>query len=226
MNYFAHGLHFIDQPYFLAGTAVPDWMNIVDRRVRVRRKYAQPYVDDADPRVAALARGVIQHHADDAWFHETPAFTELSWHLTRRIRDALPGDDGFRPSFLGHILVELLLDAELVRRDPDRLEAYYAAFDEIDPDLIESAINRMAARQTDRLAELIPLFSRERFLFDYADDDKLWFRLNQVMRRVALPALPESFTQTLAEARPLIAERAGELLSGAGAAPGETSSSG
>ena len=36
MNYFAHGRHFIDQPYLLAGTAVPDWLNVVDRSVRAR----------------------------------------------------------------------------------------------------------------------------------------------------------------------------------------------
>ena len=212
MNYFAHGLAFIDDPYFLAGTAVPDWMNIADRRVRVRRKHAHPFAGDDDPRVAALAQGIVQHHVDDTWFHETAAFTELSWHLTRQVRDALPSDDGFRPSFLGHILVEILLDAELLRRHPDRLEAYYHALSSIDPGVIQSAVNRMVPRQTERLAGLIPLFSQERFLFDSADDDQLWFRLNQVMRRVSLPLLPESFVSTLTEARGLIARRSDDLL--------------
>ena len=36
MNYFAHGHRFVDDPYFLAGTAVPDWLSVVDRKVRVR----------------------------------------------------------------------------------------------------------------------------------------------------------------------------------------------
>ena len=49
----------------------------------------------------------------------------------------------------------------------------------------------MAARPAVRLAGMIPLFARERFLSDYADDAKLCYRLNQVMRRVRLPALPE-----------------------------------
>ncbi len=68
--------------------------------------------------LAHIARGIVEHHRDDAWFHETPAFHELSWQFTSRVKEILPEDEGFRPSFLGHILVEILLDAELIRRAP------------------------------------------------------------------------------------------------------------
>ena len=40
MNYFAHGYAFLDDPYFLAGTAVPDWLSVIDRRMRARSKLA------------------------------------------------------------------------------------------------------------------------------------------------------------------------------------------
>lgn len=212
MNYFAHGCRFLDDPYFLAGTAIPDWLNIADRRVRVRSKQATPYLQDSDPRVAALAAGVVQHHRDDAWFHETQAFVELTWELTVLVRDGLPADEGFRPSFLGHILVELLLDCELIADEPDRLERYYAAFGQIDPQLIQTAVNQMSTRPADRLAEMIPLFARERFLFDYGQDDKLLFRLNQVMRRVSLSPLPPEFCLLLPTARRRVAEERERLL--------------
>src|SRR3984957_18435669 len=38
MNYFAHGIRFVDRPWFLAGTALPDWLSVIDRRVRLRPK--------------------------------------------------------------------------------------------------------------------------------------------------------------------------------------------
>jgi hypothetical protein len=212
MNYFAHGRAFVDDPYFLAGTAVPDWLNVVDRRVKARSKHAAEFVEDADPRLAALAQGVMRHHADDGWFHETTAFAELSWQLTARVRDALPPDDGLRPSFLGHILVELLLDAALIAEEPERLEAYYAALAAVDPAFVQQAVSRMATGVPERLAEFLPLFIREGFLWDYRDDGKLWFRLNQVMRRVNLPALPEAFCELLPEARRLVEARKSELL--------------
>src|SRR6185436_16821304 len=121
MNYFAHGRNYTHDPYFLAGTAIPDWLSIVDRQVRATARRAKELVDDPEPRVAALARGVMQHHADDDWFHQTPAFHELNVTFTGRMRAILPEDDGFRPAFLGHILVELLLDAVLIQQQPQRL---------------------------------------------------------------------------------------------------------
>ncbi|MGD9644325.1 MAG: hypothetical protein AB7U73_01345 [Pirellulales bacterium] len=212
MNYLAHAWRFLDEPYFVAGTALPDWLGAVDRRVRVRSRHAEPHVADADPRVAALARGVVQHHADDGWFHASDAFVELEWRLTALVRDALPADAGFRPRFLGHVLVELLLDAALAADEPGLLDRYYAGLASIDAQLVEATVNRMATRPTARLARLVPLFLRERFLFDYADDAKLCWRLNQVLARVGLAKLPDEFAGAIGAARPLVYERRAELL--------------
>lgn len=211
MNYFAHGRRFTDEPCFLAGTAVPDWLNVVARRVKARAKHAQAFAADGDARVAALARGIMRHHADDAWFHQTSAFAELSWQFTVLIRDALPADDGLRPSFLGHILVEILLDACLIAEAPHDLEAYYRALSELDPCWLEATVARMATGHPQSLAEFIPLFLRERFLWDYLDDAKLFYRLNQVMRRVGLPALPPAFCDTIPQMRRQVARRVDDL---------------
>ena len=212
MNYFAHGRHFIDDPYFLAGTAVPDWLNVVDRRVRVRSRQAQPHCAATDPRVAHVAAGIVQHHRDDDWFHGTRAFAQLSLELCRRLRDRLPPDESFRPHFLGHILVEILLDAALIAEAPERLAAYYSAVEQIDAASVEAAINGMSTRQVTNLGVFIGLFSRERFLWDYLDDGKLLVRLNQVIRRVGLSPLPPVITDVLVESRQLVSARKDELL--------------
>lgn len=212
MNYFAHGRHFVDRPYYLAGTALPDWLGVLNRRIKVRSRHAEPYLNDADPAVADFAAGVRQHHADDLWFHGTPAFSELSWGFTAILRDCLDDQQGFRPSFLGHILVELLLDATLTAEDPDLLERYYQALAELEPERVEQIVNRMAPRPVERLAELLPMFIRERFLWDYLDDRRLVFRLNQVMRRVKLPQLPDAILEVLPELRRQVAEHRQGLL--------------
>ncbi len=214
MNYFAHGRRFIDDPYLLAGTAVPDWLGVVDRPSRVRARQAAAFADDGDPHVSAVARGIAQHHFDDGWFHGTEAFTDLSWQLTKECRSALAQDEGFRPSFLGHILVEMLLDAALIEVDQDHLRCYYAAMGEIDPLVVERAVNRMSPQPTTRLAQFIERFCQVGFLWDYADDAKLLFRLNQVMGRVGLECLPDSFCDVLKPARKLVADRAHDLLAG------------
>ncbi|MEX2141248.1 MAG: hypothetical protein WD894_18430 [Pirellulales bacterium] len=212
MNYLAHGWRFTHDPYFLAGTAVPDWLCVADRGVRVRSKRAAEWTDGCDAETAAVARGICRHHADDRWFHQTRAFAELSLGFSRRTHDALPADEGFRPWFLGHILVELLLDAALIEQRPERLTAYYAALAEVDGAVVEAAVNRIALQPAQRLSNFISLFCRARFLYDYTDDGKLLVRLNQVMQRVRLPALPASFVELLPAMRDEVRNRQIELL--------------
>ncbi|MFN0021646.1 MAG: hypothetical protein ACKVP0_25645 [Pirellulaceae bacterium] len=212
MNYLAHGWRFANQPCFLAGTAVPDWLSVIDRKMRARGKTAALFVDDADENLAALARGIVQHHRDDEWFHQTTAFNELSLAFTMQIREVLPADDGFRPSFLGHILVELLLDATLTEEEPARLDRYYVALAQADPAFLQAAINRLSTRQSDKVAYLVTRFLQERFLYDYAEDGKLLVRLNHVMRRVGLPQLPPELAELFPEMRATIRSRRHELL--------------
>ncbi len=222
MNYFAHALPFLDDdPYFAAATGVPDWLTVADRQVRIRLKHARPFADDPDPQLAAVARGTMQHIRDDYRFHKTRAFFELSLELAGLARRALQSEDGFRSGFLGHLLTELLLDASLVAENPARLEDYYRLMDAIDPAVIQSAVNHIAPQRTERLAVMISEFCRLRILWDYLEDDKLVRRVNQVMRRVKLPELPEAFCEILPEARSKVSARKDELLETVPAPPEE-----
>ncbi|MGD0897836.1 MAG: hypothetical protein ABR915_08355 [Thermoguttaceae bacterium] len=214
MNYLAHALPFVDRPYFAAGAAVPDWLAVADRQARVRARQAASLESDPDPRVAAVAGGILGHFRDDARFHGTRAFAETSLELAAAARRVLGPDAGFRASFLGHLLVELLLDAQLAAEYPASLETYYAAIESVDPRIVQDAVNRMAARPTERLAPMISLFCRERILWDYLEDDKLLVRLNQVMRRVGFAPLPESIVGVFPDARQLIRRRRHELWEG------------
>jgi hypothetical protein len=214
MNYLAHGWPFLDDPYFLSGTAVPDWLSVADRPVRARSKQAAAFCDDTDPHIAAVARGIVQHHDDDRWFHETRAFAELSLEFAARIRRRFQGDEGSRPWFLGHILVEMLLDAALLEFAPARVEKYYSALGGIDANIVQTAVNRIAPQPTVRLAGFVSLFCTDRFLWDYSDDAKLCTRLDQVMRRVGLPRLPQSFIELLPPMRIAVSGRKSELLCG------------
>jgi hypothetical protein len=214
MNYLAHALPFLDRPHFMAGTAAPDWLTVADRQVRLRSKHVEAFCGDPDPLVAAVAGGVLQHLRDDALFHSTRAFAETSLELTAGVRDVLGGETGLRPAFLGHLLVELLLDASLAADDLGKVTAYYRTLDEVDPLQVEAAVNRMAPRPTDRLAVFIDLFRRERILWDYLEDAKLMVRLNQIMWRVHLERLPDDFAAILPAARELVTERRSKLLDG------------
>ena len=210
MNYVAHSMGSIEDPYRLAGTAVPDWLRVSDRRSRVDA--ARVRADATDPREAALASGIRRHFDDDRWFHRTSAFQELSAALTTRVAALEPENRHMRAFFLGHVLVELLLDAALIERDPELLPRYYESLAQVDPDVIGRVVGGWTEPSAERLALFAERFGRERFLFDYLDDQRLLYRLTQVSRRVRLPRLPDGMERLLPDARALVRGSADALM--------------
>lgn len=212
MNYLAHGLASLDDPYQTAGAAVPDWLGLTRPRLRCRSRHARPFIELPDATTAAIARGVARHHAEDDWFHQTPAFGDVSLELARRVRHATDDAETVRPGFLGHILLELLLDASLMTQDPACVDRYYAALAHVDAHVVARAVGEMTGADASPLASIIERFSSMRFLYDYLEDGLLVFRLNQVMHRVGLAALPTGFASMLPASRRLVSDRVDELL--------------
>jgi hypothetical protein len=212
MNFLSHGLRYLDQPYVVAGTAVPDWLSVVDRKIRTRSKHAMPYLQSDDEQTRQVAIGIMNHHRDDQWFHSSRLFNETMLRFAVELRDRLPGDEGFRPSFVGHILVEVLIDSTLIAREPSLAERYYAAILSVSADKVQAVVNQVARSNTDGLVPVISRFAESRFLYDYLTDDKLLMRLNQVMSRVGLPLLTSDLIPWLATARELIDVRCDALL--------------
>ena len=207
MNYFAHAYRFLQDPYFVAGSAVPDWLSAADRPARVRCRQAGPFAEHEDPRTASVARGMLQHFRDDARFHATRGFVEVVFVLAAAARDSLDGEAGLRPGFLGHLLAEVLLDWALIEQEPARLDEYYRLLDRVDARLVQEIVNRMSSRRTERLCGMIEGFRSARILWDYREDARLLRRLNQVMHRLGLALLPDRFGEIL-PLRPFAGRRA------------------
>lgn len=201
---------------------MPDWLSVADRSVRVRKRLIDRYLlkfkntnfaeDDPEHQYRAIARGARQHLEDDDWFHRLPSFAEISAQLGRDFRTALGPDDGFRAGFLGHIVTEMLLDRTLIQQVPHLLDRYYKILSGLNSERIEQGVNKVATNPTDRLAPLLPRFFKERFLQDYLDLEKMLFRLNQVMRRVKLPLLPDHIVDVLDRSSQIVEDRHLELL--------------
>ena len=212
MNYFAHGRQFVNRPFFMAGTSVPDWLSVLDRRIKARPAGARPFLDDENPDLSAIAAGILRHHHDDGWFHLSEPFIKLSIACTGDWRTVLGTESGLRCRFLGHVLVELLLDAELIRRDPTVLDQYYQVMESLDRDRVEKAVSAMTSQPATGLGRLLDGFCRECFLYDYLEDAKLLRRLNQVMKRVGLEQIPAEAASLIGQLRPRVADQADLLL--------------
>jgi hypothetical protein len=53
---------------------------------------------------------------------------------------------------------------------------------------------------------------REGFLYDYATDDRVVYRINRILRAIGAPTLPDSLVEFVAEARPLVRQSMRDLL--------------
>lgn len=212
MNYFTHALPHLRDPVYIAGTALPDWLSVVNRKVRVRTKTLTPFFESDDPFIAALATGAQRHLDDDGWFHATRGFAEVTAELGLLFRDRLGGTDGFRCGFLAHLALELLLDAVLWEQFPREMDVYYDLLAEVDAARVEAVVTQITGQNPEGLAWLIEHYRREEILRDYADDARLARRLNQVLRRVKLTPLPDEAPRWLAEARQIVRARVMDVL--------------
>jgi hypothetical protein len=222
VNYFAHAIRFLDQPYFMAGTAMPDWIRLIDK-ARVSSKSTQRFIDANSSNLSveqrAICEGVLQHHTDDDLFHSNPVFMSLNLEFAQNLRDHLAGDPSnleangsMRSHFVAHIAIELLLDGYLIEQEPQQISKYYRVVDQLDSSVIAATIEKITKRSLEKLPTLIRRFAVERFLYDYLDDQRLLRRMNQVMRRVSLPQLPEKTRHWLYDIRSRIYAQANQLL--------------
>lgn len=212
MNYFSHAIRFLDRPVFAVATGLPDMLSVVDRRMRLRSKNVSPFLDDSDAFRAEVAAGVLQHLHDDDWFHQTTCFILTSGELTQRFRKSIGEGEGARCPFLGHIVTELQLDGALATAYPKLLDDYYSLLSDVDHVRMQSDVNLMATKTSDRLTELLSGFVKTQFLRDYCDPGSLRKRLNQIMIRVGLDQLPEHFEEALAQSWEIVQQRVDGLL--------------
>jgi hypothetical protein len=212
MNFLSHAVPYLDSPLLAVSTGIPDWLRVADRKIRARGRAAKEFLDSDDVELRAVAGGIIRHIEDDRWFHGTEAFVDTNMRLAVELRQWLPGDAGFRPTFVGHILIEMLLDSFWIRDDRRIADRYYGAVDEVRFETIQRCVNTITGKPTSRLPEVIKRFAESRFLYDYLDHDKLLVRLNQVLKRVGLTPLPDELRDWLPDAKKLVESRRRELL--------------
>ena len=214
MNCFSHALPSLDDdPYVSTGCCIPDWLGAVDRKCRVREKKTTPFMDHEDPVIAALAKGIVSHHRDDHWFHTNLSFQEMNIKFAVEIREILGEGNGMRNGFFAHVLIELLIDAWLQNRFPGKLEYYYQQLVTVDPEKVQEAVNLYATRPTDKLAEAIRAVVKERYLFDYVDDNKTLYRINRVLKRIGLEEVEDALLPWISHARERVYQQVPNLLS-------------
>ncbi len=212
MNCFTHALPFLDNPSYAVGTCIPDWLAGSDRKCRAREKKAVLFVDHDDPVVANIAKGVVQHHRDDYWFHTGIQFQQTNIDFAVQIREHFDNEKGMRTGFVGHILIEMYLDAWLDKKYPGKLSEFYQTIATVDSAKVQSTINLFATRPTNRLAPAMLHFIDERYIFDYQDNARTLYRVNRVLGKIGLEPIDDRILPWMDTARQRVYAEVDELL--------------
>jgi hypothetical protein len=212
MNYLAHSLPFVFDDddlacWRVAGTALPDWLRVVDRRARLRPDVLSRAPVD-DPRFEALVTGARRHHDDDERFHTHDAFEAATTELTLAIRARAPG---LRASALAHVLVEMLVDAALIERHPRLLDRFYAAVDALDDDVVTTFVRATTERPLPHVGVFLDRFRAARFLAEYTTDAGVLGCLRGVWLRAGLGPVDDAVHHAIVDARPRVASLLDEL---------------
>jgi hypothetical protein len=104
----------LGSPSAAAGAMLPDLWRMADRKVRPAHHRVE-LASEVESRLSDALAGIDHHLTADRWFHAAPVFIEGEQRAVFALREARLTAP--RIGLFAHILWELCLDGELVRRE-------------------------------------------------------------------------------------------------------------
>jgi len=216
MNFLSHGLlvRRTESPHVLVGSALPDLAPLADRRLRLTERRLQ---DLQAVGATELVLGCRSHRAVDRAFHHSEPF-----HSARKRVEATLDIEGMPrapipAAMLGHMLVEVGIDAEVLRRYPTfARQTYPDTFDGYDWDGLMRLLRDVCTHPTNALEDLIERFDSGAFLMTYETDEGVIDRMAGMAMRLGRGPMDDDarawLAPAVAEARRLGAERFDDLM--------------
>ena len=196
MNFLAHyyvgtrlQLSTTPLPAYVVGTSLPDLLPLAAPRTRLRLPLPIPLVTGYGDYHLALTAGIRSHLRGDTAFHKSPEFGVAQAKAAMLLSEAGFVDMRVRGFFVSHILVELALDAALLRNMPQLGEEFYAAFSAADFDCITRWAEAATARPLPDLPSVLQRFADSRYLMQYLSDEGI----AQGLSRLCIRARQDSF---------------------------------
>ena len=157
-------------PMYVVGSTLPDLLPLAARRLRLRpalvERQPAPTADEE-----ALRAGVLVHLATDTAFHKTAAFAEAQAEVSQILAQTPFGGIRVRRFFVAHVLVELALDAVLLRRDTTVADDFYRAFAAADHADVTRWMEAVVGQPLPDLHTVLARFAGSRYLYQYREDE-------------------------------------------------------
>ena len=169
-------------PAYVVGTALPDLLPLASSRTRLRASSVEA-TPTPTPEDDALRAGVLTHLATDAAFHKTAAFADAQAEAKTLLSKTPFTNIRVRGFFVAHVLVELALDAALLRADPTIPNGFYTAFSAADTSQVAGWTEAVGGQPLSDLPPVLTRFARSRYLYSYSEDEGVAEGLSRVCGR-------------------------------------------
>ena len=169
-------------PMYVVGSALPDLLPLAARRLRLRpalvERQPAPTADEE-----ALRAGVLVHLATDTAFHKTAAFAEAQAEVSQILAQTPFDGIRVRRFFVAHVLVELALDAVLLRCDTTVADDFYRAFAAADRADVTRWTEAVVGQPLPDLHTVLTRFAGSRYLRQYEQDEGVATGLSRLCAR-------------------------------------------
>jgi len=181
MNFLSH-FYFdrnTDNCYHTLGTVLPDLLKNADKTIVLHPEKLR----HANPDINFIIDGWNKHLEVDRHFHSAEFFLHHSHQLKLLLRPVIEGSP-VKPFFLGHIAIELILDNLLLTTQTVSAEIFYDHLAGCKPEIIDDFLTFAGMKNTAVFLKFFEDFKKSRYLFTYAQTEKIAYALKRICMRV------------------------------------------
>jgi hypothetical protein len=181
LNYISHYFffHHKGEPYFNCGLIFPDWI------AAYKRNKLNSKIITASSEEKKLEEGILLHYYGDKIFHGSTFFEESRHGIKNILEKSKLDKEKFRFTFISHLVLEMMIDRILIKKDPELGIEFYESLDQCDLDkLVNFAVKNSGIDEACR--ELISGFRQHRFILHYANDEGFAYSLARITKRVGI----------------------------------------
>jgi hypothetical protein len=178
-HYYCHGG---TSHEFNFGLLFPDFLGIVDRNYKLNQ-----FLDDYDGGSTEFILGIKHHQLADELWHYGDYFNEKTNAIKSLLKEYNMVERPFRPFFMTHVMLEILLDRTIVKHERQVAISLYESLEQIDPIFIEGLFKNQEVNM--RFQGFFKNFTENRYTLSYANNEKYIYALNRLFARVKHPAI-------------------------------------
>ena len=174
----------IDDPHYTLGKILPDLLRNFKKGLRIKAsediaiefEYLQP-----------LHKGIENHHQVDFHFHNSDFFKKYSNEIKVILKTEAYDSIRKYYYFYAHILLEMMLDRLLLKKNREIGTKFYEQLREIKKETISGFLRYNGVDiPAKEFFNYLSGFVNARYLFEYIDNDKLLYALGRINYRAGL----------------------------------------